>query len=205
VDGIVLSLLKHANDSDDAVKSQIAFAMQDIGLAQPLLVTSSLVTFLTRNTNLHQSHRIVLLKHLVSLLETQTARDAIEAAEQSQVPAEKAIVPNMIKFCAKEMTAAAEVVTDISVPCSSCLVLLAGVNCTKVVDELLSIFPVSQLPHYYIVKTLADVAANHPVEFVQKLKEVMARMTPVIGNIKKSPMKWYAAGMTSISVRNALA
>ena len=43
------------------------------------------------------------------------------------------------------------------------------------------------------MKTLADVAGNHPVEFVQKLKEVMARMTPVIGNIKKSPMKWVFA------------
>lgn len=85
---------------------------------------------------------------------------------------------------------AQEVVTDISVPCSSCLVLLAGVNCSLVVDECMSLFPAGQLPHYYIVKTLADVAANHPVDFVQKLKEVMARMTPVIGNIKKSPMKW---------------
>ena len=83
--------------------------------------------------------------------------------------------------------------TDISVPCSSCLVLLAGVNCSLVVDECMSLFPAGQLPHYYIVKTLADVAANHPVDFVQKLKEVMARMTPVIGNIKKSPMKWSAA------------
>jgi len=86
-----------------------------------------------------------------------------------------------------------ESVTDISVPCSTCLVLLSGVNCSLVVDELLSLFPAGQQPHYYVVKTLADVAANSPVPFVAKLKEVMARMTPVIGGIKKSPMKWVFA------------
>lgn len=83
--------------------------------------------------------------------------------------------------------------TDISVPSSQCLVLLSSINCTLVVDECLSLTTPSQLPHYYIVKTLADVAANQPVQFVQKLKEVMARLTPVMGNIKKSPMKWVFA------------
>jgi len=72
-------------------------------------------------------------------------------------------------------------------------VLLSSINCTLVVDECLSLTTPSQLPHYYIVKTLADVAANQPVQFVQKLKEVMARLTPVMGNIKKSPMKWVFA------------
>jgi len=100
--------------------------------------------------------------------------------------------------CVRVCVGLQEVVTDISVPSSQCLVLLSGINCPLVVDECLSLTTPSQLPHYYIVKTLADVAANQPVPFVQKLKEVMARLTPVMGNIKKSPMKWvFATGATT--------
>ena len=111
VDAIVHSLLRHANDSDDSVKSQINFAVHDIGVAQPLLVVSSLVTFMQRNAKLDQAHRIVLIKQLAQLLETQVARDAIEQAEKSQMPAEAKIVPTLIKFCAREMTAAAVRIT----------------------------------------------------------------------------------------------
>jgi len=193
VDSIVMSLMTHAADKDDAVRSSITFALHDIGSAEPLLVASALPSFLARNAKLDQTHRVLLLKQLTQLLETQTARDAIAATQDSAVERESALVPGLIRFCAKEMTSGQEMVTDISVPCCSCLVLLGGVNCSAVVDEILSLFPAGQLPHYYIVKCLADVAANHPVEFVQKLKEVMARMTPVIGNIKKAPMKWVFA------------
>lgn len=198
VDSIVFQLMTHVNDKDDAVKSQITFALYDIGVAQPLLALSSLCAFMQKNPKLDQGHRILLIRQLNQLLETQTARDAIVEAGKSQIPAQNQLASHLIRFCAKEMTALADVVTDISVPCSSCLTLLAGVNCALVVDECLLIFPIagqsnSPIPHYYIVKTLADVAANHPVEFVQKLKEVMARMTPVIGAIKKSPMKWVFA------------
>ena len=171
VDTIVYTLLTHANDKDEAVKSQITFAVHDIGLAQPLLALSSLCTFLQKNAKLDPPHRIALIRQMNQLLETQTARDALLEAQKSQAQGEKQLVSHLIKFNAREMTAASEVVTDISVPCSSCLVLLAGVNCSLVVDECLSLFPAGTLPHYYIVKTLAEVAANHPVDFVQKLSE----------------------------------
>jgi hypothetical protein len=72
-------------------------------------------------------------------------------------------------------------------------VLLCGVSCKVVVAELLSLFPAGQLPHYHIVKTLADIAANHPVAFVGEMKEVMARCTPVIASVKKAAMRWVFA------------
>lgn len=106
VDGIVLSLLKHANDADESVRAQMAFAVQNIGVAQPLLAVSSLGVFLARNTKLEQPHRVVLLKMLAQLLETQTARDAVGAAQQSEVKAESELAANLVKYLAKEMTAA---------------------------------------------------------------------------------------------------
>lgn len=105
VDSIVFSLLTHANDKDDGVKSQITFALHDIGLAQPLLALSSMCAFLQKNAKLDQQHRIILIRQLNQLLETQTARDAIAEAEKSQVPAQNQLVASLIKYCAKEMTA----------------------------------------------------------------------------------------------------
>lgn len=106
VDGIVLSLLKHANDGEESVRAQMAFAVQNIGVAQPLLAVSSLGVFLARNTKLEQAHRVALLRMLAQLLETQTARDAVGAAQQSEVKAEAELAANLVKYLAKEMTAA---------------------------------------------------------------------------------------------------
>jgi len=193
VDTIVQSLLRHAADPDEGVRAQVSFAVHDLGLAEPLLAVSSLVVFLARNGKLEQGHRVALLRMLAQLLETQTAREAVAASQQHGASAQNQLVSHAVKYCSREMTQAADSVTDISVPCSQCLVLLANVNCSLVVDELLSLMPAGALPNYYLVKTLADVAAAEPVAFVSKLKEVMARMTPVIGSIKKSPMKWVFA------------
>ena len=107
VDQILHSLLRHANDADEAVRAQISFAVHDLGLQQPLLAVSSLVAFMQRNAKLEQSHRVILLRQLAALLETHTAQEAVAATEKSAVPAQAALVGAAIKFCAKEMTSAA--------------------------------------------------------------------------------------------------
>jgi hypothetical protein len=52
------------------------------------------------------------------------------------------------------------------------------------------------VPHYFVLKSMGDVAAINPMEVVPNLKEVMARTLPILGNIKKDNMRWvFAAGM----------
>lgn len=194
VDSVFHSLVNHANDKDESVRSSLAFSLFDVGSRHPLLALSTITSYLQKNTKLDTNHKAILLRLMSQLLDEQTARDALTNAMKQETADQAHKLPqHIVKYVAKEMTTGQEPIPEICTPCNSILTLLSGVDCVLVVDELLALMPAGELPHYFIVKTLADIAANHPVTFVHKLKEVLARMTPVIGTIKKSPMMWVFA------------
>ena len=44
-----------------------------------------------------------------------------------------------------------------------------------------------------VIKTFADISAANGVEFTLRMGDVLSRVIPVLGNVKKSPMKWVFA------------
>ena len=54
-DSIIMSLITHANDKDDAVRATVSFSILDIGNHQPILVISSLITFMHKKPKARSS------------------------------------------------------------------------------------------------------------------------------------------------------
>jgi maestro heat-like repeat-containing protein family member 1 len=98
-----------------------------------------------------------------------------------------------VKFCAHEMTASSEVKKDWQTPASANLVLLSVVFPDLVIDEVLKHFRAGDIPHYFVVRTLGDVAAVAGVAFTLRMQEVLQRMIPVIGGVQKDHLKWVFA------------
>ncbi|NXA44227.1 MROH1 protein, partial [Eudromia elegans] len=61
------------------------------------------------------------------------------------------------------------------------------VNCAM--EELLGKFQPGVLPHYYVVRTLADLAAANVFGMVPFLNSVLGTMLPMLGMAKADPMK----------------
>jgi hypothetical protein len=59
-----------------------------------------------------------------------------------------------------------------------------------IVEKLLEQFKSGALPHYFVIKTLGDLAHANPLDIVPTLKNVLARVLPVLSIIKHDNMRW---------------
>mgnify|MGYP001119290431 FL=1 len=93
------------------------------------------------------------------------------------------------------MTKDKSVIPEWQGPASQVLVAIGQRLPGPVWEQLTKLFPVGTIPHYFVLKSLGDVAAINPMEIVPSLKEVMARTLPILGNVKKDNLRWvFAAG-----------
>ncbi len=138
---------------------------------------------------MNQAHRIICLNLLVRVLES--AREKIAANRELGL--------NLVEFCTREMIATKEDAPDWQQPVSTCLVLLSQHYCNDVIDSLLKCFKPGEMPHYFIVKTMADIAAAQGVQFTLRMRECLSRLIPVLSAVKSGPQKWvFAAGMSHV-------
>lgn len=182
VDGIVSKLLAHAYDKNEQVRISIACALHDIGQQQTELVLTSAVAFVVKQgSKLEYAHRVQVIRIIGDVLEH--ARDKVS----------KETATTVIQFATSEMVSSQEVKTDSQAPACAILVLLCGPFCDLVVTEVLSVFKPGIEPHYFVPKALAEIAAANGVHFTRRMGEVLGRTIPVLGSVKKSPMKWVFA------------
>jgi hypothetical protein len=119
----------------------------------PVQTVSSLIVFVQRNgPKLKQAHRIILLNLLVRILESKREKLTRELGE------------NVVEFCVREMVATKDDAPDWQQPVSTCLVLQSQTFCNEVIDHLLKCFKPGEMPHFFIIKTMADIAAAHGID-----------------------------------------
>ena len=181
VDAILSALLPHSHDKEPAVRTAYDFALVDLGNRQPALTLSSLVAFLHRNPSLPPPHRIQLL----------CAVDKVVAMQREHLS--PTLADDLIRFLTREMIKDAEPINELAQPCSAALVSLSVPFCPPLLTELLSHFKHGDLPHYYLVKTLSDVAVANPTSFTLRLSDTLTRTTPCLSMVKKPPLRWVFA------------
>ena len=181
VDAIISSFLPHCADKDPAVRAAYDFALVDLGNRQPSLTLSAIVTFLHKNPSLPPLHRQQLLTALDKVVSIQ--RDVLSAS----------LADDLIRFLTREMIKDPEPINELAQPCSSALVSLSVPFCPALLTELLSHVKHGDVPHYYLVKTLSDVAVANPTSFALRLSDTLTRTTPSLAMVKKPPLRWVFA------------
>lgn len=66
-------------------------------------------------------------------------------------------------------------------------------RCVVQMKELLKLFSPGTVPHYFVIKTFGDFLPANPLAAVPKLREVLARVLPVLASIKMPNLKWVFA------------
>eukprot|EP01105_Mastigella_eilhardi_P020591 TRINITY_DN4914_c0_g1_i1.p1 TRINITY_DN4914_c0_g1~~TRINITY_DN4914_c0_g1_i1.p1 ORF type:complete len:1654 (-),score=536.16 TRINITY_DN4914_c0_g1_i1:72-5033(-) len=181
VDEIASSLIDSVCDSDTKVRVHIVAALHNVGIRQPVLVASLCVDWMNKSSKSNREHRIALLELITKLVETKREVFSQELSELC------------VRMAIEEMTYDKEVVPDLQTAAANVVVALASAMPELIFEELLRRFEVGTVPHYFVMKTLGDLVAANPISTVPRLKEVLARMIPILGNIKHDNMKWVMA------------
>eukprot|EP00055_Hartaetosiga_balthica_P017962 m.125831 g.125831 ORF g.125831 m.125831 type:complete len:1630 (-) comp9433_c5_seq1:159-5048(-) len=178
VDGMIMALIEHANDGNAEVKNAFHSAIRDIGRHQPILVLSSCETFLHVHKKLDLQHRIILI---------QIMRDVVYDV-MDHLPAE--LANRIVRLAAAEMTFKEEVVPDWQSAASSLIVSIGSVYGEIVLEIVKEMFQAGTVPHYFVVKTMADLAMGNVFAVVPHLPEIIGRCLPMLGMVKHDNMKW---------------
>src|SRR3989338_8541117 len=170
------ALVAGAMDSDNVVRNQIQGSLDEIGRSHPDLLMASARDFLKQNPKVNKTHRIFLLQLIERCMSTQ--RDRMD----------ETLGISLIELSISEMTADKSLVFDWQGAASKVLASLSLRFATPIVSELFSRFQPGVIPHYFLIKTLADVSISNPMEVVPKVKDILARLLPILSSIKSEEL-----------------
>eukprot|EP00727_Mastigamoeba_balamuthi_P012392 m51a1_g7776 hypothetical protein (1623) ;mRNA; f:168103-173772 len=144
----------------------------------PSLVASSCVEWLARNGGAGNEHKVLALETLTRVLAER--RDAVS----------EALAARAATAAIAEMTRDRDIVPDLQLAANAAAVALAALVPNLVLDELLARFAAGVIPHYFVIKTLGDVAAADSAAAVPRLREILGRTVALLGTLKHDNLKW---------------
>ncbi|XP_056020899.1 maestro heat-like repeat-containing protein family member 1 isoform X2 [Ostrea edulis] len=178
VDDMTMALIDAANDRTEEGQDQISQALFDLGKRKPALVLSSCYCYLKKHTKLVQEHRVILLQCMEKIVK--------ETLDQ----VDTGLATDLIKLGAMEMTMSKEVVPDWQNAASGLLVALGEQYCDEVMSEMFERFQPGTLPHYFVVRTIGNLAQANVYRMVPHLTAVLSTTLPMLGMVKHDNMKW---------------
>jgi hypothetical protein len=178
----VNSLIRAAHDSDARTRKALTQSLCDIGMRQPNLVVSAVFDFLIRDSKHSQAHRVQLLEIAERVLNDR--RDLCDAALLRE---------QFLSLALADLVRVKDVVPDWQGAASQLAVSIGMRFPDDLMRDLLALFSPGNVPHYFVIKTFADFVPANPLAAVPKLKEVLARILPVLASIKTPNIKWVFA------------
>ncbi|XP_034524671.1 maestro heat-like repeat-containing protein family member 1 isoform X6 [Ailuropoda melanoleuca] len=199
-------LLDAVTDKDPVVQEQVCSALCALGEAQPEEALSACEEYLwqhekvSRENRRHQQSAWVLGSPSRTFLNGFSAqlahpyRTMILRAMETVVSGhigelDKDMARAIILLASSEMTRVKELVCDWQQAASSVLVAVGKRFIGKVMEELLSKFQPGALPHYFVVQTLANLAASNVFGMVPFLTSILSTMLPMLGMAKHDTMR----------------
>ncbi|XP_065915103.1 maestro heat-like repeat-containing protein family member 1 [Dysidea avara] len=178
IDNLTESLVDSIYDRSEVVAHSISKALQEIARNKPIVVLKISCTYLTKHVKLHRNHRILILRVMDNI-----TREYIKEINDE-------LAKDMIALGSRELTLANDVIPTWQSCASELLSTLGRRFAIEVMKELLSKFRSGVMPHFFVVKTLGTLATSNVEAMVPHLREVIARMLPLLGIAKHDNMQW---------------
>ncbi|XP_077703792.1 maestro heat-like repeat-containing protein family member 1 isoform X2 [Canis aureus] len=170
-------LLDAVTDKDPLVQEQVCGALCALGDAQPAEALRACEEYLWQHEKLAHPYRTMILR----------AMETVVSGHISEL--DKDVARAVIFLASSEMTRAKELVCDWQQAASNVLVAVGKRFIGKVMEEVLSKFQPGALPHYYVVQTLANLAASNVFGMVPFLTSILSTMLPMLGMAKHDTMR----------------
>ncbi|XP_029779511.1 maestro heat-like repeat-containing protein family member 1 isoform X3 [Suricata suricatta] len=170
-------LLEAITDKDPLVQEQVCGALCALGEAQPVEVLSACEEHLWQHEKLAHPYRTMILR-------------AMETVVSSHInELDKDVARAVIFLASSEMTRVKELVYDWQQAASNVLVAAGKQFIGKVMEEVLHKFQPGALPHYFVVQTLASLAASNVFGVVPFLTSILSTMLPMLSMAKHDTMR----------------
>jgi hypothetical protein len=144
---IVKGLINAINDDQQPVRNHIHKSLCALGDKEPLMVLSKGLHFLNTVSRGQKNHRVLVMNVL---------RDIINAQKTLKMPDD--LAQGLVIMSTLEIVAEKSIDSDWQDSACKLLISLARVVPDTVAKNLIDRFPATQLPHYFVVKALADFA-----------------------------------------------
>jgi len=182
IDEVVGALIAAAKESNAKVKNAIAQSLYEIGLRQPRMTVTVCTDWLIKSGS-HPSndHRIVILNAIKRIMDDKGEEISEETAQ------------SVALMAIEQMTMDNEVIPDLQEAACGVIVSLANHVPELIIQSLMTLFIPGQIPHYFVVKAMGDVAVANPIRTVPNLREAIMRMNPLLASIKHDNLKWVFA------------
>mmetsp|Transcript_2945 Transcript_2945/g.4295 ORF Transcript_2945/g.4295 Transcript_2945/m.4295 type:complete len:1686 (-) Transcript_2945:16-5073(-) len=179
IDKIVKSLIDAMNDNKQSVRDRVKKSLERIGHQEPLLLLSSGLKFLVNTSRSQKVHRVMVMDLLTWLMNELT---------DLEIPNDLANA--LIRVAAVEMVSEKSISSSWQNSACTLLVASARIIPNVAAQHLLDRFPMGKIPHYFVIKALADFAHEYPDLFIPHLKESITRTLPLLGMLKHDNYKW---------------
>lgn len=178
VEQVTLALLDAATDKDSKVQEQVRKSILTLGKQQPDRVLAMCQDYLLKHPKLLVTHRVVILQTIELVVGSRI--------ENISYPRIKSI----ITLASDEMTRSKEVIPDWQQAASNILVAVGNKHINDIMEEILSKFQPGLLPHFFVVKTLANLSDSNVYGMVPFLNAILGTMLPMLNMAKQDNMKW---------------
>lgn len=170
-------LLDAVTDKDPLVQEQVCSALCALGESQPQEALSACEEHLRQNEKLAHPYRTMVLR----------AMETVVSSHISEL--DKATARAVILLAFSEMTKAKDLVCDWQQAASDVLVAVGTRFVSSVMEELLHGLQPGVLPHYFVVRTLANLSVSNVFGTVPFLTSILGTMLPMLAAAKHDTMR----------------
>ncbi|KAJ3597626.1 hypothetical protein NHX12_001144, partial [Muraenolepis orangiensis] len=178
VEQVTLALLDGANDKDAEVQEQVRKSVLTLGKQKPDRVLAMCQDYLLKHPKLITSHRVVILQ-TIELIVTSRIEDISYTR-----------IKSIISLASDEMTRSKEVIPEWQQAASNILVAVGNKHINDIMEEILTKFQPGILPHFFVVKTLANLSDSNVYGMVPFLNAILGTMLPMLSMARHDNMKW---------------
>jgi len=184
------SLLASADDDSETVRDQVIASLRILAGKNLADVLQACCNWLTKNKHgdTSRKQRLIVCRAIVEILKSHATPGSI---------ADK-LLADLVTAAFAEMTAINEISDDWANEACTLYVELCDLAPATGMKALLEAIPSGQVPHYFVLKAASDFAALSPLRFLPFLKEVLAKLLPILSMAKQDNHRAifsYAMGM----------
>ncbi|MES1915610.1 MAG: hypothetical protein MHM6MM_007531, partial [Cercozoa sp. M6MM] len=191
VDDIVAALIKKGADGSDDVRAQARRSLLEIGAHEPMVTLTLVADMIAHNSRLKEEHRVDLIRTLRRLFDhavTWASNSADDAAALDELS-----LP-LVHIALGQLVAPDSPRPEWQGAAAELTCRLAQRWPQTVLDSVLEeLLPPGELPQYYVLKVLADLTTTSAKDVAPKVGDILGRLTPVLGQVRKDADKWVAA------------
>ncbi|KAM5211021.1 maestro heat-like repeat-containing protein family member 1 isoform 10-T19 [Hipposideros larvatus] len=170
-------LLDAVTDKDPLVQEQVCSALCTLGESQPQEALSACEEHLRQNEKLAHPYRTMILR----------AMQTVVSSHISEL--DKDMARAVILLASSEMTKVKDLVCDWQQAASDVLVAVGRRFISMVMEELLHGLQPGILPHYFVVRTLANLSVSNVFGTVPFLTSILGTMLPMLAAAKHDTMR----------------